>query len=82
MSKIELRPVVEKDWESLREIRLRALTEDPEAFGSTLALESAWEKSDWLDQIREVGWVLGFDADNQLLWQVPTNRSMIYRHCG
>jgi ribosomal protein S18 acetylase RimI-like enzyme len=35
------------DWETFREIRLRALAESPDAFGSTLDREEAFEQADW-----------------------------------
>jgi GNAT superfamily N-acetyltransferase len=35
------------DWERIREIRLRSLREDPEAFGSTLDRESAQNEEQW-----------------------------------
>jgi GNAT superfamily N-acetyltransferase len=35
------------DWELLRQIRLRALREDPDAFGSTYEHEAAFEPERW-----------------------------------
>ena len=34
-------------WEDVRDVRLRALTADPDAFGATLAQESAFGPDDW-----------------------------------
>jgi GNAT superfamily N-acetyltransferase len=35
------------DWLEWREIRLRALTVDPDAFGSALEREQGWSEADW-----------------------------------
>ncbi len=46
-SGVELRPVGEEDWQLWRDLRHRVLTTDPDAFGSTLALEQAFTERDW-----------------------------------
>ena len=50
----ELVVATERDWRRLREIRLRALADSPDAFGSTLEHERAFAEDRWLDWIR--GW--------------------------
>ena len=44
-----VRPVVEDEWATFREIRLRSLLDSPEAFGSTYGEESAHSERSWRD---------------------------------
>jgi ribosomal protein S18 acetylase RimI-like enzyme len=44
-----VRPLVEGEWATFREIRLRSLLESPEAFGSTYGEESAHGEASWRD---------------------------------
>jgi len=39
--------VVEDDWRLMQEVRLRALREDPEVFGSSLQREERFRESHW-----------------------------------
>jgi ribosomal protein S18 acetylase RimI-like enzyme len=50
----ELVVATDADWPRLREIRLRALADAPDAFGSTLEDERAYDERGWLRWIR--GW--------------------------
>ena len=45
---MEIRRVVPDDWETLRELRLRALASNPDAFGATLEEASARPDAEWL----------------------------------
>lgn len=47
---ITVERVTEQDWRTLRDVRLRALTEAPQAFGSTLERELAFEESTWRER--------------------------------
>ncbi|WP_265446399.1 GNAT family N-acetyltransferase [Flexivirga meconopsidis] len=45
MAKVE--QVTENDWARLRAVRLRALADAPEMFGSNLAREEAFDEAEW-----------------------------------
>jgi GNAT superfamily N-acetyltransferase len=48
----ELRPVTEDDWNLWRDLRLRVLATDPDAFGSTLERERSFAEADWRHRLR------------------------------
>ena len=70
---ISIRPVVAADWQRLREIRLRALETDPEAFTSTYAYGRALPDEEWQSRTRasEQGeqsrWFAAVGPDDQWL---------------
>ena len=51
---IEVRTARPDEWRRVRDLRLRALADSPDAFGSTLEHERAHAKRDWLHWIS--GW--------------------------
>ncbi|MEW2626070.1 GNAT family N-acetyltransferase [Streptomyces sp. NPDC048106] len=55
--------VVCEDWTALRELRLRALEADADAFGSTLADERARPEAFWLQRILRSAWFLAWCAE-------------------
>lgn len=50
---IEVREITVDDWEVLRDVRLAALAEAPQAFGSTHAGEAAFTEEQWRGRITE-----------------------------
>ena len=46
---VNVRPVRAGEWRELRELRLRALKADPQAFGSTFEEEAADPESEWIE---------------------------------
>jgi GNAT superfamily N-acetyltransferase len=55
-----VREVVAEDWEALRDIRLEALRDAPEAFGSTYGREVVFAEADWQRRIARGGNFLGY----------------------
>jgi ribosomal protein S18 acetylase RimI-like enzyme len=50
-TEVTVRPVREDDWQSYRDLRLKALESDPLAFGSTLEREQAFAPEIWKGRI-------------------------------
>jgi GNAT superfamily N-acetyltransferase len=57
---VMVREVVAADWQALRDIRLEALRDAPEAFGSTFAREAAFGEADWQRRISRGGSFLAY----------------------
>ncbi|HLI44314.1 MAG TPA: GNAT family N-acetyltransferase [Acidimicrobiales bacterium] len=47
MAAVEIRQLGPEEWETLRAVRLRALADAPEAFGSSLERELAFDEATW-----------------------------------
>jgi GNAT superfamily N-acetyltransferase len=70
-----IRRVDEEDWADLRAVRLAALADSPDAFGSSLASEQEQSEMDWREWTREdavflayrsgtpIGMAAGIDGD-------------------
>lgn len=59
-----IRKAVPGDWEALRDVRLAALKDAPEAFGSTYAEQARFTPEDWLNRIAGGSTFLAFlDSD-------------------
>jgi GNAT superfamily N-acetyltransferase len=64
----------EPDWATLRDVRLAALRDSPDAFGSTLARELAFGDEQWRARARASAWFAGLDGD------VPVGIACGFRH--
>lgn len=60
---VEVRRVGAEDWELVRDVRLRALTDSPEAFCSTYEREAAFAQEDWLARFGNSDTFVAFDGD-------------------
>lgn len=59
---IEFRPARREEWERVRDLRLRALADAPDAFGSTLEHERAYGEDGW------VAWIEGWEGASNALF--------------
>jgi ribosomal protein S18 acetylase RimI-like enzyme len=57
----EVRAARPKEWREVRDLRLRALADTPDAFGSTLEREREYGEREWL------GWISGWDESTNRL---------------
>ena len=65
---VRIRQAIPDEWERVRELRLRALEDAPEAFGSTLAEEQALgQRDDW------VAWITGWEGATNVLYVADAN---------
>jgi GNAT superfamily N-acetyltransferase len=55
-----VRETVAQDWRALRDIRLAALQDAPDAFASTYAEQAAFTEADWQDRISRGGTFLAY----------------------
>ncbi|CAM4034847.1 GNAT family N-acetyltransferase [Helcobacillus massiliensis] len=54
------------DWPRVREIRLRALSADPYAFGQSWETESAYPDSVWQERVAESAWFLALEEGDPI----------------
>jgi GNAT superfamily N-acetyltransferase len=55
---MEIRRLRPDEWPALRDLRLRSLAADPDAFGSTLERELGFSDADWQDRARSTDGVI------------------------
>ena len=56
-------PLYADDWAMIREIRLRALADAPQAFTSSYEREQAFEEATWRDRATTCQWFVAFDGE-------------------
>ncbi|MCR6487103.1 GNAT family N-acetyltransferase [Amycolatopsis sp. OK19-0408] len=61
---IQVRRLTPDDGPVLREIRLRALADTPENFGSLVAAEGAKPAEEWRSWLRDRAWFAAFDGED------------------
>jgi GNAT superfamily N-acetyltransferase len=61
-SSVRTRRITRDEWERARELRLRALVDAPDAFGSTLDEERAQGEAEW------IGWIEGWTGSRNALF--------------
>lgn len=63
LGRVQVRRVHEDEWQSVRDVRLRALREDPDVFGSSLAREEMFAETHWRMRLRGAAtWVVDDDG--------------------
>jgi GNAT superfamily N-acetyltransferase len=79
MSSPHVRMAREEDWEAIRDLRLGALLDAPDAFGSTIEEERENRETDWRSWV--TGWdgaqqvtILGFDGETPVGLAVGSRR--------
>jgi GNAT superfamily N-acetyltransferase len=58
----EVVTLTESDWMTLRDVRLRALTDSPECFAATLTEESGFDEAAWRLHARDDDWCVATAA--------------------
>jgi ribosomal protein S18 acetylase RimI-like enzyme len=60
---LDVKILTPANWTLLREMRLAALSESPQAFLSTHEREISWSQGQWLAEFRRGDWSVGFIAN-------------------
>lgn len=59
---LQVRRVLAEDWQELRRVRLAAMSDAPDAFGSTYERELSFDEAGWLERIARSPWWLAWDG--------------------
>lgn len=71
MVAFDVRPATSADWPVCKQIRLRALADSPDAFGSTHAREMAFDDEEWRRRVEPGNWLLAW-SDNRPVGMAAT----------
>lgn len=63
---MDLRDATPDDWQASRDVRLRALSQDPNAFCSSLERESDFAEHEWRDRLERGLTVLAWDGSRPI----------------
>jgi GNAT superfamily N-acetyltransferase len=66
-----IRPVTREEWERVRDLRLRALADAPDAFGSTLERERSLGRPGWID------WIEGWEGATNVMFVAERDKGWI-----
>ena len=72
-----VRATTTTDWQALREIRLQALRDAPDAFASTHAGEAAFGEGEWRRRASRDGSFIAFLPE-----VCPARARLLYERCG
>jgi len=76
MPNLQVRRLEPDDWFTMREVRLAALADSPDAFGSTTARETAFPEAEWRRRIRGSPPFVAWEGDEPVgLAGVKQNRA-------
>jgi hypothetical protein len=62
-----IRAAEPSDWEAVRDIRLRSLREEPDAYASDYQTEARFEPTVWKQRLATASSYLAFDDDHALV---------------
>ena len=57
-SQIQVALLTSDEWSRLRDLRLRSLSESPDAFGGTLEAEKSFSEEDWRSQLLQLDYLV------------------------
>lgn len=74
MTDITVRPLAEDEWETYRDVRLRALKESPEAFAASVDKEADYGEDFWRQRLTRSRRLIAEEDDGSIVGVVSTSR--------